>query len=202
MTEPFSPVGYSIGIQPKPGKMYQYMMAGNGLFLRASRTNLTAQIPLAFTDKPVRGLPDATMNVDLIHKVTPGMLGRIISLSRQNLPNEILFYLNFATVWRLHCPEQTNTPGHCEPVNPFNQASQTALIEVHSHGSMRAYFSATDDRDETGFRIYVVIGKLDATFPEIMVRVGIYGHHCVIPASLVFDGFDLYGVHDAYERFC
>lgn len=202
MTEPFSPVGYSIGNESKPGKMYEYLMAGNGLFVRASRPGLTAKIPLAFTEKPVRGLPDATLNVDLVHKVTPGLLLRILFLSRQNLPNETLFYLNFATVWRLDWPAQTNTPGHCEPIDPFNPAGQTALIEVHSHGSMNAYFSNTDDRDETGFRIYAVVGKLDTHFPEIIVRVGVYGHHCVIPANLVFDSYDLYEVRDAYERFC
>ena len=36
------------------------------------------------------------------------------------------------------------------------------VAEFHSHGSSRAFFSATDDRDEQGFRIYGVVGRLDA----------------------------------------
>src|SRR5439155_12507382 len=46
-----------------------------------------------------------------------------------------------------------------------------AIVEVHSHHAMRAYFSATDDRDETGRRIYGVLGRLDGPQPEIALRV-------------------------------
>ena len=46
-----------------------------------------------------------------------------------------------------------------------------AIVEVHSHHAMRAYFSATDDRDETGRRIYGVLGRLDGPHPEIALRV-------------------------------
>ena len=40
---------------------------------------------------------------------------------------------------------------------------------------MRAYFSDTDNRDETGFRIYGVMGEIFSN-PQIRMRVGIYGH--------------------------
>ena len=46
-----------------------------------------------------------------------------------------------------------------------------AMVEVHSHHAMRAYFSATDDRDETGRRIYGVLGRLAGPRPEIALRV-------------------------------
>ena len=35
---------------------------------------------------------------------------------------------------------------------------------------MRAFWSNTDDRDEQGFRIYGVIGKLDSDTPERSLR--------------------------------
>ena len=44
---------------------------------------------------------------------------------------------------------------HCRPAG--------VVAEFHSHGSSRAFFSATDDRDEQGFRIYGVAGRLDAS---------------------------------------
>ena len=34
------------------------------------------------------------------------------------------------------------------------------VAEVHSHGRARAFFSATDDADEQGLRIYEVAGRL------------------------------------------
>ena len=62
------------------------------------------------------------------------------------------------------------------------------VAEFHSHGSSRAFFSATDDRDEQGFRIYGVVGRLDALRPELRLRVGVYGHFAPVDWSQVFDG--------------
>ena len=40
-----------------------------------------------------------------------------------------------------------------------------AVIDLHSHGRMSAFFSSTDDADEQGFRLYVVIGNVDTDRP-------------------------------------
>ncbi len=64
------------------------------------------------------------------------------------------------------------------------------VAEFHSHGSSRAFFSATDDRDEQGFRIYGVAGRLDAPLPELSLRVGVYGHFAPVGWPQVFDGPD------------
>ena len=65
------------------------------------------------------------------------------------------------------------------------------VAEFHSHGSSRAFFSATDDRDEQGFRIYGVAGRLDARLgPELSLRVGVYGHFAPVRWSQVFKGPD------------
>ena len=42
--------------------------------------------------------------------------------------------------------------------------------------TLPAFFSATDDRDEQGFRIYGVAGRLYTPRPELRLRVGVYGH--------------------------
>jgi hypothetical protein len=55
---------------------------------------------------------------------------------------------------------------------------------------MRPFFSRTDDRDETGFRIYAVIGDINFHSnvpPSIRVRVGVYGHFWPIPAASIFN---------------
>ena len=43
--------------------------------------------------------------------------------------------------------------------------------DIHSHNSMKAVFSAIDDMDERGTRLYLVIGRLDQFFPEISARI-------------------------------
>ena len=52
---------------------------------------------------------------------------------------------------------------------------------------MHAFFSSTDDADEQGFRLYVVIGNVDTDRPTLAARVGVYGHHMIIDPSVIFD---------------
>lgn len=65
-------------------------------------------------------------------------------------------------------------------------ASGTVLLDVHSHHGMRAYFSTADDADDQALGVSAVIGNIFQR-PEIVVRLNIYGHHCPIPAGMVFD---------------
>jgi hypothetical protein len=62
---------------------------------------------------------------------------------------------------------------------------------------MPAFFSETDDRDERGGRLYGVIGRLDTTQPQLVLRQGLYGHWLHnIPGLTLFD--DLGPFVDAY----
>lgn len=61
------------------------------------------------------------------------------------------------------------------------------LVDIHSHHTMRAYFSGVDDADDTGLSISLVIGTI-FTRPEIVARLNVYGHRRRIPVELVFDG--------------
>lgn len=60
------------------------------------------------------------------------------------------------------------------------------LIDIHSHHSMPAFFSSTDDRDDTGLSISAVVGHIFDR-PEIAIRANVYGHHQVLPALALFD---------------
>ena len=62
--------------------------------------------------------------------------------------------------------------------------------DIHSHNSMKAIFSAIDDQDERGTRLYLVIGRLDRFFPEISARISCGGSFVPIEPSLVLEGVD------------
>lgn len=70
------------------------------------------------------------------------------------------------------------------------------LLDLHSHHGMAAYFSATDDRDDTGLGVSAVIGRIFDR-PEIAVRLCCYGHTQRVPALAILDG--LAGCRDTYE---
>jgi len=173
--------------------LYQYVVAANGIFLRAERPDLHVLIWLDSTHQPIRGLAPLSPYVRLgCSKVPARMTARMVELAYRARGSEILFYLD-AAPWRLVVPEQEATSVTVRPSNPYD--GDGVLIEVHSHHVMAPFFSSMDDRDELGFRIYAVLGNL-LSAPMIHVRVGVYGHFYDLPAGLVFDL--PIGVVDAY----
>ena len=85
--------------------------------------------------------------------------------------------------YRLVVPQQEGTGSSLSYQPPAG-----VVAEFHSHASHGAFFSATDDRDEQGLRIYGVVGRLDTPTPELTLRLGIYGHFAPLHWSQVFDG--------------
>ena len=63
-------------------------------------------------------------------------------------------------------------------------------MDIHSHNSMKAVFSAIDDQDERSTRLYLVIGRLDRFFPEISARISCGGSFVPIEPGLVLEGLD------------
>ena len=107
----------------------------------------------------------------------------------ENLPNEILFWFNFdrhQQVWSLDAPLQFCRPASVFPMDKADPLGTKALIDLHSHAQLDPFFSRTDNKDEQGFRIFAVVGRMNAK-PQILVRVGVYGNYWNIPADMVFE---------------
>lgn len=158
--------------------MYDYIYAGNGTFVRAKREGLKAIAPVAYYK--AKGLNLMSATVEMAYSPVPSsMVEKMLGVSRSvtdvdRNPVEIVFHLYFENGnWQLDIPEQDQTATSCKPLD--NNSYQKALIEIHSHHGMKAYFSPQDNADETGFRIYGVLGEI-FTNPQIRIRVGIYGH--------------------------
>ena len=97
---------------------------------------------------------------------------------------------------RVRVPPQDATPGRVTYAPP----DAPILLDLHSHHGMAAYFSGTDDRDDTGLGVSAVVGRIFDR-PEIAVRLCCYGHTQRVPALTIFDGLggarDTYGDRDA-----
>lgn len=65
------------------------------------------------------------------------------------------------------------------------------VMDVHSHNTMAARFSRTDDADEQATRLYMVIGRLDRYYPDIRCRFACGGRHVEIPAEQVCERTDV-----------
>jgi hypothetical protein len=191
-------VSYRIALPGSPlppidASLYEYVMAGNGIFIRGARREFQAQ----FCIQPfvVRGLQELVPVLSINgSRVSREVVAEMLRQARQardeeGRPCEIVFHLELAEAlgWQCHVPSQRQSPMRAKPSDDSPTSSYArACIELHSHVDMRASFSSLDDQDEQGFRIYAVLGCISTT-PVIRVRVGIYGYHHDIPANWVFD---------------
>jgi PRTRC genetic system protein A len=169
-----------------PDCLYAYIMAGNGILLYAKRDHLEVLIPISRAS--IAGLPPLEPFVTM-PRVPAVLMHHILQASKENLPNEILFWFNFdhdQQVWNLDAPLQICRPASVFPADKNDPLGIKALIDLHSHALMDSFFSPTDNKDEQGFRIFAVIGKVNEN-PEIRVRVGVYGNYWNIPADMVFE---------------
>jgi hypothetical protein len=167
--------------------MREYWLAGNGVFVRAERSGLSASIPIANCTIP--GLPPLTPYLLLPYPLVPAnIVSAILSAAQAVGKKEILFYLSYVEdSWQLDIPSQLTTSGSVKPLAGSSKSYESALIEVHSHHSMTAQFSPVDNQEESGkFRLFAVLGEI-FTCPTINVRVGIYSHFWQIPANWVFE---------------
>jgi PRTRC genetic system protein A len=169
--------------------VYQYILAATGVYLRAESRFFDVLLPIARC--PIRGLAALEPHIRLKVARLPGRLlvAALLDARRARGPdgglNEALyhFYHDGAGV-RVTKPFQKATAAGVVGVEG---AMAGVLLDLHSHGNLRAFWSGTDDGDEQGFHVYGVIGRLDER-PEIRLRLGVYGYWFPMPVSLLFDG--------------
>ena len=181
------PVGYLVnrpaGLAGVQGIGYDYVLGAGGVYVQSQSADLTARVVVAPGE--VRGLAPVDEKVALTHGPIPARLFEKGMRWFQAAPDtERLFAVRWdGRAYRLVLPAQAGNASSLTYRPPAG-----VVAEFHSHGSSSAFFSATDDRDEQGFRIYGVVGRLDTPRPELSLRVGVYGHFAPVDWPQVFGG--------------
>lgn len=174
-------VGYlrnepTTGLVGDPGSFYNYVLASNGLFVLAEKLGpgglplLRACVQVAPAE--VRGLAPMKMSFSLPQGRIPADLWALaLGIAQRARPNEIYMTIAWRDGYELVVPEQDVGPGHVAyTVEP------DTVINIHSHGHMDAFFSSTDNADDKGFNVAVVLGNLDQLSADIMARIAVYGY--------------------------
>lgn len=189
-----------------------WIWAANGLFKRGVGADLDALIQIA--DYVPRGRASQLVPPGLApllpHVQWPAWPGRriggtlldpLLASARHAVVNGTAIEKQFFIVagapgaLRLIAPSgQQATPARVTYAMP---AGERILVDIHSHHQMPPFFSATDDADDLGLSVSVVIGTI-FTQPTIRCRLNVYGHRQAVPARLIFDQLgpfvDSYGV--------
>lgn len=175
-------------LPPTKSFMYEYIVASPGVFIRAHRSWLDVCFLIAQAHGLLHGLAHYNGYFQLDQVVPRGFTKAMFADAWRHKGKERLYYGKYyANGWKFIIPEQLATAGSVRPVNPYSLAGKDALIELHSHGELPAFFSMTDNADETGFKIYTVIGRIGSPRPEILTRVGVYGHFWTIRSDWVYE---------------
>lgn len=107
--------------------------------------------------------------------------------------NEVMVQIFWDTVDRryiVECPHQWVKRDRIDATFNKKLDAENRYIEVchiHSHNSMSAEFSETDDENEKAFMLYCVIGRLHRKIAEIQLRVGYNGKYFILPLDRIFD---------------
>lgn len=175
----------------------QWILAANGVFKRAANSALEVCIQVHSWQAPIPGLVNLLPVIRWKHhpqRLPKSWLDILLQEARKaceqesgiTIPQEKQWFV----VWRdsrirLIAPAaQVGTPTQVRYAMP----QEPVLLDIHSHHHMHAYFSATDDRDDDGLSVSMVIGKIFDQYPEAVARVNVYGDRQIIPLSLLFEG--------------
>jgi PRTRC genetic system protein A len=179
------PVGYLVnenGLKGEPGVFYNFILAENGLFLKADKPHIGATMCIA--PQLVRGLQPLKEEIRLPHGKIPMTL---INLATSTLVATASLEKYLAIVWEngysIKIPNQTQEPGRVT-----YETLPDTIMDIHSHtGTMPAEFSYIDDIDEQGLCVYGVVADLQKLFPTLTIRLGIFGYFFPIEKSDIFN---------------
>lgn len=124
-------------------------------------------------------------------KIPKSIFNKVIQLFEENSNREYalqIFYNSKKEEYELFVPEQRATASTVEFVrNDKKENEMDLMMDIHSHASFSAFFSGTDNRDELGIRLYMVIGNLDKEIHSVAFRAGLAGNFGKVNVEDVFD---------------
>ena len=176
-----------------PARVYQYVVAREGVLLLAGCTGLEVLMPIS----PLAELPGLAPVTPFIAPSYPPVGEEIVrqmlehakaARDEHEQPIEQLFFLLWEEGrWRLDIPQQEayRDSVRAKAITP---AYLNAFLEGHSHHRYQANFSHRDDHAEVrdgGFRVYFVLGNIFSQ-PELRVRICVHGYEWEVPARYFF----------------
>jgi hypothetical protein len=175
---------------PIDAALFEYLLAGNGLIVRAKRREFAVSLPLYL--QRISGLNIASIGISWAKpRIAPSLWQGILSHARDKHTSSDFKEEVYLIYWdEEHSSWQWRASGRAR-----NWASTVAddtlpeyaqcCIELHTHPPGALEFSRADDADELGkFRIFAILIDIHDK-PKIRFRCGVYEHLVPIPAVWV-----------------
>lgn len=99
-----------------------------------------------------------------------------------------IFFNTEKNIYEIYEPKQCTTSSSVIFQRSLQEESKKILVmDIHSHGAFSAFFSSTDDKDEKGIRLYMVIGNLNQKEHTYALRAGMVGYFETLSLQDVFE---------------
>jgi len=176
--------GKVISVVPaKDGRIYEIRKTNMGKFITPITSgDMLSDVRAGFTP----ALPLIPMDL------TMSVYGFFREYMQNGDEREVLVNIYWDTEDKLFiadAPEQTVTKASVDSKTDGEYSGERYIhyMDIHSHNSMKAFFSDTDNNDERATRLYSVIGHLDKFYPDIKTRISNGGKFLEIDPSEVFE---------------
>lgn len=191
--EPPKLVGHRIAESehdPIDAALYEYLLAGNGLFVRAKRREFSVSLPLSM--QKIWGLPNTSIGISWNRSQISESLWRGILQHARNKEASsefkeevyLIYWDDVLQAWNWKAAGRDASSVTTIADDRLPEYSE-CCIELHTHPPGAHHFSAADDRDELGkFRIFAILIDVHEK-PKIRFRCGVYEHLVPIPAVWV-----------------
>ncbi len=124
-------------------------------------------------------------------KIPYGILLDVVAFFKKNPLKEAaaqVFYDVNTRKYEIYYPEQKVTFASVVFTRSHDMERDKVLVmDIHSHGTMNAFFSSVDDNDEKGTRLFMVYGNLDKKEITYKLRAGIAGNYKMLKLNDVFE---------------
>jgi PRTRC genetic system protein A len=164
---------------------HRFLVADDGLWIEVRRPWLHLRWPIAESEPllPYGGLDD-TMEWAFDWDDFRVLTDRFVEEACRALPNEHAAWFVWdeianRLVYRPLIAIDAG-PAGIKLRRPALGAREHLAVDIHSHGTLAAYFSRTDDEDDAGeVKLSVVIGNLDA--PKVTTTLRLCAHGLFVP---------------------
>lgn len=114
-----------------------------------------------------------------------------------------IFWNRDTKQYSIYIPEQFVST-HEVNFTPRSGTEEVLVMEIHSHGCFRSFWSSTDDANELSHCLYGVVGELiefDLFGGSIILRAGTGGYHIAIDPFEVFEyPANVTKIHSGFKR--
>ncbi|AKM45358.1 hypothetical protein NL30_36585 [Burkholderia contaminans] len=157
------------------------LIGGNGVFLEVVRPWIRTVRRIAMYHE-LTAVPYGTVAevTDLrCGPVPPALIGEFHAMTRAAMPNEAGAWIVWSQVTKafriIPVRSLSHGPSHLEYERPQLKECESLVVDCHSHGQSKAYFSITDNTDDRyDVKFALVLGNCDRV-PTRVLRLCVKG---------------------------